>query len=471
MDNSNNTELAQPGIRTSSLTLLFALLVAVVCYFGLSSQGLSSEVCWTATLTLLCAVLWITEALPIPVTALIPLSLFPVLGVLSFDQVSEAYGSSTVLLVLGGFILSKAMVKSGAHSRVALTLVNLFGAKSSRNLVFGFMAAAAVLSMWISNAATSLMLLPVAYAILDKSKDKQLATPLLLGLAYACSIGGLGTPIGTPANLVFRQVYQDVSGIEISFLTWMTWGLPVVLIFLPVVGFWLTRNLNYRGSVDLPEVGQWSSDEKRVFTIFVITALAWITRTQPFGGWSELVGLPGANDASIALVAVISMFVIPVGKGSQEKLLDWETASQIPWGILLLLGSGFAIAEAFVTSGLSAILGDSLSGLTVLPVVVMMAALCLVVTFLTEMTSNTATTALLMPVLAAAAMSAGIDPILLMLPAALSSSCAFMLPIATSPNIVAFSTGAFSIKTMAREGFVLNLFGVVIITSVCYWLL
>lgn len=450
--------------------MLFAgPLAAGLCYYLLWSSNYPAAVCWTGAITLLCACWWIAETLPIPVTSLIPLALFPMVGVLSPAQVGESYGSPTTLLVLGGFILSTSMVRSRTHLRVAMFMVNLFGGQSSRRLVFGFMSASAVLSMWMSNAATALMLLPVALAVLEKAKDPRLATPLLLGLAYAASIGSLGTPIGTPANLVFRQVYFDTTGIDISFTQWMTWGIPAMLIFLPIIAIWLTRKLNYQGKIELPVMQQWQSDEKRVFTIFSLTALAWMTRTQPFGGWSELFNVPAANDASVALIAAIIMFLIPNGKG--EKLLDWETASKIPWGMLILLGAGFSIARAFTESGLSDVLGQSLVGLTSMPLVLMMASICLMVTFMTEMTSNTATTALLMPILAAAALSANIDPILLMLPAAMGASCAFMLPIATVPNTVTYSTGRFTIMTMVQEGFILNFIGVAVITGVCYWLL
>jgi sodium-dependent dicarboxylate transporter 2/3/5 len=246
----------------------------------------------------------------------------------------------------------------------------------------------------------------------------------------------------------------------------MVWGLPIMLVFLPIIGIWLTRNLRYQGSIELPETGPWRKDEQRVLFVFVVTAVAWMFRSQPFGGWSQLVGMPMINDSSIALLAAVSLFIVPNGTGG--KLLNWEAASKIPWGILLLLGSGFCIARAFSESGLSAELGQVLSGFTELPVIVMIAGLCLTVTFMTELTSNTATTALLMPVLAAAALAANIDPVLLMLPAALTASCAFMLPTATTPNTVAFSTGHFSIKKMASEGFILNLFGVLVISGICY---
>lgn len=450
------------------LCLLSGIVGAFVAYYLLAGFGHDAAICWTAAVTVLCAVWWITEAVPIPVTALVPLAVFPTLGVLTPAQVGQAYGAPTILLVLGGFVLSAALVKSGAHYRLAIGMVRLVGGQSSRRLVFGFIVAAAALSMWISNAATSLMLLPVALAVLARAKDPLLPTPLLLGMAYGSNVGGLGTPIGTPANLVFLQVYSDRTGIEISFFEWMLWGVPVALVLLPVIGFWLTRRLHHQGNVELPEVGEWQAHERRVLWVFVFTAMAWMTRTQPFGGWSELLGLPTVNDASVALLGAIALFLIPDNKGG--RLLDWESMSQIPWGILILLGSGFAIAAAFSESGLSAVLGLALADFTALPMILMIASFCLFVSFMTELTSNTATTALLMPVLAAAAIAANLDPLALMLPAAMSASCAFMLPTATTPNGVAFSTGQFKIRTMAQEGFAINMFGVAVITIICYWM-
>jgi len=449
--------------------LAIAAVAAAACFFLLSAVPYPDDVCWTAAITLFCAVLWITEALPIPVTALIALAVFPAVGVLTPAEVGQAFGSPTVMLVLGGFILSAAMVSTGAHRRVALGMVNTIGGTSSRRVVLGFMCASAFLSLWISNAATSLMLLPVALAVLERAEDPKLATPLLLGMAYAASIGGLGTPIGTPANLVFIQVYGDTTGESIDFLEWMSWGLPVALLLLPVCFFWITRGLEHRKPIELPDTGAWRVAERRVLIVFAVTAVAWMTRAQPFGGWSALLGVPAISDANIAVLAAVSLFIVPDGAGG--RLLDWDGANRIPWGILLLLGSGFTIARAFTESGLSAILGDALTGLSALPVIAMIAGLCIVVTFMTELTSNTATTALLMPVLAAAALATGLDPILLMLPAALTASCAFMLPTATTPNTVAFSTGRFPIRKMAAEGVILNLLGVAVVTLASYILL
>jgi sodium-dependent dicarboxylate transporter 2/3/5 len=329
--------------------------------------------------------------------------------------------------------------------------------------------------MWISNTATTLMMLPVALAVASQARDRELAIPLMLGIAFAASIGGIGTPIGTPPNLVFMQVYQQQFEKSIAFTQWMSWGLPVVICMIPITWLWLTRKLSYSGGFEMPEVGKWSTMEKRVMTVFALTAAAWITRKEPFGGWSEWLELPAANDASVALIAVILMFIIPAGRkdenGYGDKLLDWETATSIPWGILLLFGGGITLAKAFGESGLSAAIAENLSHLSTLPVLLMIFAICLGVTFLTETTSNTASTVLLMPVLAATAMGSDIDPRLLMIPAAISASCAFMMPVATAPNSIVFASGFFSTRVMAREGFVLNISGAVIISGLCYLIL
>ena len=439
--------------------------LACLTYLLLQLSGWDHLACYTGAISALCATWWIFEPVPIPATSLVPIALLPLFGVLSPAEVGASYGSPLVLLLMGGFILSTAMERSGAHLRVALYMVNLFGGSSSRRLVMGFMAAAATLSMWISNTATALMLLPVALAVIERSKDPKLAVPLLLGIAYAANIGGIGTPIGTPPNLIFREIYQQTTGEEVLFLTWMSWGVPAVLMLTPLAALWATRHLTHQGQVEMPVVGQWQTDEKRVFTVFVLTAIAWMTRGQPFGGWSTWLDLKGANDASVALVAVVCMFLIPNGKG--ERLLDWETAAKIPWGMLILFGGGIAIAKAFVVSGLSAALGNALVGITTWHIIFIIGVICLTITFLTEMTSNTATTALMMPILAAGAVAAGIEPALLMVPAAMSASCAFMLPVATAPNTIVFSTGRFTTMKMVREGLVLNFIGLTVITLIC----
>ena len=434
------------------------------------SAGYGSDMAVVGFVAVLCVIWWVFEPVPIPVTSLLPLAILPLLGVLSPSEVGEAYGSPLILLLLGGFLLSKAMEHSGAHRRIALGMVALFGVSSGRRLVMGFMAAAAVLSMWISNTATALMLLPVALAVLDAVDDKsRLAPPLLLGIAYAANIGGLGTPIGTPPNLIFMQVYQETTGQVISFTQWMGWALPVVVLMVPAMALILTRNLRGALELQLPEVGPWRSHERRVMVVFGLTALAWITRSEPFGGWKAWLDLPQANDASVALLAVVALFLVPDGKG--QRLLSWERASTIPWGVLLLFAGGICLAKGFVSSGMSELIGLWLTEMTNMPIYLLMALVCLMVTFMTEGTSNTASTALLMPILAAAALAAGISPELIMVPAAMSASCAFMLPVATGPNTVVFGTGQITIARMAREGFIINLLGAAVISSVCYLLL
>ena len=453
------------------LSLFVGPAAALALTLGMMAMGWAQQGAMAAGLTLLCALWWIFEPIPIPATSMIPLGVFPLLGILDGKQVAQAYGDPLILLLMGGAMLSKAMEKSGAHRRLALLMVNFFGAQDQRRLVFGFMVASAVLSMWVSNTATTLMLLPVAYAVLESnnSASKKLAVPLFLGIAYASSIGGLGTPIGSPPNVVFLKIYAEATGVNIGFGQWMLWALPVVLLMIPLAGLWMTRNLDRGEPLLLPEVGDWRTEEVRVLVLFALTALAWITLREPAGGWSGWLNVPSANYAAVALTSVVLMFVLPNGSGG--KLLDWESASSIHWGVLLLFAGGIAIAKAFAVTGISEAIGQSLSGVTRLSIIGIIVIVALSVTFLTEITSNTATTTLLMPILAAASLGAGFEPAILMLPAALSASCAFMLPVATAPNAIVFGTGKMTVEQMVREGFTLNLIGVTVITAVVYlWL-
>ncbi len=436
-------------------------------------DNLGAEAGITAGVALWVIVWWVTEPVPVPVTSMLPLALFPLTGVLDGKQVALAYGSPLILLMLGGFILSRGMESTGTHRRLAVAMINLCsrvaGRSSDRALVAGFMLAAAALSMWISNTAVTLMLLPIALATLEKNEHPGLPMVLMLGIAYAANIGGMGTPIGTPPNLVFMEIYAEYTGERMGFVRWMSWGIPVVIVFVPLACWWLTRLVDSAQPLDLPEVGRWRTAEKRVLCVFAATALLWITRSEPFGGWSGLFNLPNANDASIALLAAITLFIVPNGEGG--RLLHWEQAREIPWGILLLFAGGICIAKAFVSSGLSETLGELFSHATQWPLLLMLFALALGVSFLTETTSNTATTTLLMPILAAAAIGASLRPELLMVPAALSASCAFMLPVATAPNAVVFGSGKIEARQMMRYGVVLNLIGACVITLACYLIL
>ena len=442
--------------------LLSGPAIAATVWWIMTTAGLPAAMAWTAAVTIVCAVWWIFEAIPIPATSLLPLAAFPLFGVLSANEVGAAYGSPLILLMMGGFMLSTAMARSGVHRRLALMMVARFGGHAGTQLVLGFMVASAVLSMWISNVATSLMMLPIALAICDKLENPRVVVALLLGIMYGCSIGGVGTPIGTPPNLIFMRVFSETTGYEPTFTEWMSWALPVVVVMIPVAALWLSRGLPKGEKIELPATGPWRTEEIRTLAVFLATALLWITRKEPFGGWSGLLGLESANDASVALLAVVAMFLIPNGRG--ERLLDWETAGSIPWGILLLFGGGVAIAKAFAQSGLSALVGDGLVGINDLPLILLTLSICLAVSFLTEITSNTATTALLMPILAAGAVAAGIDPKLIMVPAAMSASFAFMLPVATGPNAVIFGSGRLTVAQMVREGFILNIVGTFVVS-------
>ena len=360
--------------------------------------------------------------------------------------------------------------RSGIHKRIALNIVNKIGSRPGR-IVLGFMIATGFLSMWISNTATTLMMLPMALAVIQGTQNKKLTIPLLLGIAFAANVGGIGTPIGTPPNLVMMAAYKDLGFQELSFSDWMRFGLPVTLVMTLVIWLWLARSVSGKDSISLPHSGNWKKAEVRTLCVFCLTALAWITRSEPFGGWKTWLDLPEANDASVAFIAVIFLFCFPNGEKKGERLLDWKTANQIPWGMLILVGAGLCLGEGFKQSGLSESIASALSGVENLPALGVLIGICLLVTFLTEMTSNTATTNLLMPILGAAAVSANLDPKLLMIPAALSASCAFMLPVATIPNAIIFGTGQVSVSRMAREGLVLNLLGVFIITVVVYFCL
>ena len=457
--------------------LLAGPVLAILAGLAAWMAGLPNPACFTAAVTTLCAVWWVLEPIPIPATSMIPFAAFPLLGVMKHTEVATAYGHSMILLLLGGFMLSAAVEKSGAHKRIALGLVAISG-DSDRGLVLGFMLASGLCSMWISNTATTLMLLPVALAALENRNRPDLSRALLLGIAYSASIGGMATPVGTPPNVIFMGAYQEATGTEVSFLSWMSIGVPVALIMVPVVWLWLTRRLPSHAEGVAPArakvaMAPITAPEVRVLAVFALTAAAWICRTAPFGGWSTWFDVGTAGDATVAMAAVVLLFIIPSGAttsdgdGDGGKLLDWQTAAKIPWGLLILFGGGIAIAKAFGASGLSTAIGDVLTSLADWPTLVMIGMIALAVTFMTEVTSNTATTTLLMPMLASAAVAASIDPRLLMIPAALSASCAFMLPVATAPNAIMFGTGKIPTVWMAKEGFALNLVGIVVITTIC----
>ncbi len=456
---------------TRTWMLYLGPILGLVTYLITSFLGLADTAAATAGITCWVGLWWVFEPIPIPATSMIPFAAFPLAGILPNKVIAQAYGHWLILLLLGGFILSTAMESSGVHRRIAIGMIRLVGGSSPKRLILAMMLATGLLSGWISNTATTLMMLPVAMALCHELPGPVSIRSLLLGIAYSASIGGIATPIGTPPNVVLMGIYQEVTGLEVGFLDWMLLGGPIAAALLLVAWLYLTRGVesadNRDALANLPVLGPMNSHEKRVLIVFGLTACAWVTRGQPFGGWSGLLDLKTVGDDTVALAAAALLFMIPTGMQKGQKLLDWETAVKIPWGLLILFGGGIAIAKAFGVSGLSQVIGDSLSAVTTLPLLLMLGVVCLAVTFLTEITSNTATTTLLMPILAATAIAAQIDPLLLMVPAALSASCAFMLPVATAPNAIIFGTGKITTREMARVGFGLNLMGALIITLGC----
>ncbi len=452
-------------MKIKTIMLFAGPLAAVLLFLVLRYFDHDYAIAMTAAITLLTASWWITETIPIPATSLIPFFAFPLTNVLTHKEAAAGLGSHVILLLMAGFMLARALEKSGVHRRFALMILNTVGG-SGKRIVLAFMITAALLSMWISNTATTLMLIPIALAVLKHVDDQDLSIAVVLGLAYAASVGGTATLIGTPPNIIFAGVYAEFTNQEYTFARWMKTGLPIVICSLPLMALWLTRNVTWDQDLIIPEAGEWRREEKRVLVVFAMTVFLWITRVEPFGGWSGLLGVPGVGDGTVALAAVVVMFLAPSGGGG--RLLDWESAVAIPWGMLLLFASGLTIAKAFSSSGLAELIGQQLAVLAALPVPVLILCICLSVTFLTEITSNTATTTLLMPILAATAIAVGVSPELMMIPAAISASCAFMLPVATVPNAIVFGSGKVSMQRMVREGLALNLMLALIVTFICY---
>ncbi|MDD5088576.1 MAG: SLC13 family permease [bacterium] len=433
------------------------------------------------------AVWWLTEAVPLAVTSLLPLAFFPLMGVMKANSAAALYMNDIVFLFVGGFCVALAMEKWELHRRVALRVVLLIGGGPRRTLL-GFMAATALLSMWISNTATAMMMVPIAAAVLSqyertlKAEDfRRTAVGLLIGVAYGASIGGIATLVGTPPNLAFAQIYhmQFPQAPPVTFAQWMFFALPFSVAFLFAAWGMLCWMWIPRASISSPRqlfreelsaLGPMKREERLVLIVFAVMAILWITR-QPleFGavtipGWSNLLPEPSfVGDGTVAIALAAVLFLLPA-KEKAAKILDWETAKKLPWGIVLLFGGGFALAGAISQSGLADWIGLRMQELAALPPMGMTASICTVMTFLTELTSNTATTQMALPILGATAIAIGSNPLYLMVPATISASCAFMLPVATPPNAIIFGTGKVRVMQMAKTGFLLNWIGVVLVT-------
>ena len=442
-----------------------------------------------AAVAALMAVWWMTEAIPLAATALLPLALFPFLGIMRGGETAPLYINGTIFLFIGGFMIALAMERWRLHKRIALLIIQTIGGGPAR-IVLGFMVAAAGLSMWISNTATAIMMLPIGLAVITKieerfglERSRTFAIGLMLGIAYGCSIGGMATLVGTPPNLILTRIYQISfpEAAPIGFGLWLLMALPLSLLMLTAAWLLLTRFL-FRASDDLRldptilaeerrELGPMSREERIVLVVFALTALLWVFR-QPLSlgsltipGWSNLLPEPDSiDDGVIAIFMALLLFIMPAKAPDRDRILDVQVFREIPWHIVLLFGGGFALAKGFQVTGLTTAIGDRFSGLAAWPPILAVAVICCALTFLTELTSNTATTQMMLPVLAAMAAPMDVSPLMLMIPATLSASCAFMMPVATPPNAIVFGSGRVSIAEMVKAGIWLNLLGILVIT-------
>lgn len=468
----------------SKIGLFLGPLVFVLILLFFHPEGLSAPANAVLASVSWIAIWWITEALPIAVTALLPIVLFPLTNGMNLSETTESYGHKYVFLYIGGFIIAIAIEKWKLHKRIALHIINVVGTNMS-NIILGFMLATAFLSMWISNTATAVMILPVGMAIVIQLKDNPatlqnetsiLGKALMLAIAYSASIGGIATLIGTPPNLVFAGIVKQTYNVEISFLQWFKFGIVISSVLLVICWYYLTRiAFDFKGKTfpggkaeikrQIKELGPITFEEKLVLIVFGTTAFCWITRSFLLQGW-----LPEIDDTIIAIGFALVLFLLP-SKQSGTALLDWEDAVKLPWGIILLFGGGMALALGFETSGLAVWIGNHLSALGNLHLFLLLLVLITAVNFLTEITSNLATTAMLLPVLVSIATAVGLHPYFLLVGATLAASCAFMLPVATPPNAVVFGSGYIKIEDMVKKGFVLNLISIIIITVAVYFIL
>ncbi|MCH8495387.1 MAG: DASS family sodium-coupled anion symporter [Balneolales bacterium] len=465
--------------------LIGGLILFLVLVFLPAPAGLSQAGWYTAAVAILMATWWVTEALPIPATALLPIVLFPLLEVSSVREATTPFANPLIYLFMGGFIIAIGMEKSELHRRVALNVVRFVGT-SPHHIVAGFMLAAAFLSMWVSNTATALMMLPIALSVIHLVEDKKdvreqnlqhnFSLCLVLCIAYGCNVGGMGTLIGTPPNALMAGFMLENYQIEISFAQWMLIGVPLVIVSLPIIFIVLTkvlfpiqlkeipggRHLIY---TQLKEIGKMSVRERIVATVFILTATMWIFQQY------IVKYVPEVSDTVIAIFGALLLFLIPVDFKKGDFVLGWDDAKRLPWDILVLFGGGLSLAAAISSTGLASWMGESLRALDTWPVLALILLSLTLIIFLTEVTSNTATAAAFMPILASVALAFNLDPLILVVPAALGASCAFMLPVATPPNAIVYGSGFISMPQMAKAGFWLNIIMIIVITLMMYILL
>ncbi len=481
------------SVKYTGLLLGILFFLAILLFTDLKPD--QPEVTRTLAVAVLMATWWVTEAIPLSATALLPLVLFPMLGILDGKEVSTTYMNHIIFIFIGGFVMALAMEKWELHKRIALKILMIVGVSPGR-ILFGFMLATAFLSMWISNTATTMMMIPIVLSIIISLEESisgktigRYAKGLFLAIAYSASVGGMSTLVGTPTNLVMPRILTLLypGAPDISFANWFFFALPVTLIMFAAI--WLLIYFLYRPREkwtginqehfrdQYRQLGPASYEEKVVFTLFVLLALLWIFRaTIEFDhfripGWSSLFGYPEyINDGTVAMLVAVILFIIPARSKGAKRIMDWKTAQKLPWNIALLFGGGFALAEGFQTSGLALWFGEQLSWTQSIHPLLIMLAIVALMSFLTELTSNVASTQMLLPVFASLAVSSGNNPILFMIPATLASSLAFMLPTATPPNAIIFGTERIRIGTMIRTGFLLNILGILIVVLLM-WLL
>jgi sodium-dependent dicarboxylate transporter 2/3/5 len=465
--------------RVRTFGLLLGPLACGAALLSAPPAGMSSEAWRVAAVAVWMAVWWLTEAIPIPATSLLPLVLFPLLGVRSIDATAAPYANPVVFLFLGGFVLAAAMTKSGLHRRLALAVIRVGGTRPAA-LVGSFMVATAFLSMWVSNTATVAMMLPLAVSVLaladavqPEKRDGNFAVAMMLGLAYGANIGGLGTLIGTPPNALLAGFLKETHGVSIGFFEWMLFGVPLVVLALPAAWLLLTRVLYPVGRAPIAggdqmierewqALGPMSPIERRVAIVTVLTAVSWIGRPVLAGH------VPGLSDPGIAVTAALLVFVLPASGATGPRLLEWRQAEELPWGVLLLFGGGLSLASAIEATQLAEWIGSALEGLATLPLFAVVLVVTTLIVFLTELTSNTATAAALLPVVGALAVAIGADPFVLALPTALGASCAFMMPVGTPPNAIVYGSGRLTIPQMARAGLLLNFVMIALITALTF---
>lgn len=473
--------------RTQSTGLILGPLLFALTLLFFAPEGLSFEARAVLGTTLWVATWWITEAIPIPATSLLPLFLLPVTGALNSSTVTSAYGDDIIFLFLGGFFIATAMEKWNLHKRMALAIIDFVGTSTQR-ILLGFMLATAFLSMWVSNTASVMMMVPMALAITAQVSHALQDTPeaddipvfekaLIFAVGYAGTIGGMGTLIGTPPNIILAAQARELFGVEISFASWMMIGVPVVILLLFIAWLYLGRvafAMRIKGIPGGRELirreravlGKISFEETAVAIVFTVAAFLWITREFL---WTGL--LPELRDGMIAILAATALFVVPTRSGTTGRVLDWKDSRDIPWGVLLLFGGGLAIAGGFRETGLSSWMGDQLTVLDSLHLLLIIACATLLILFLTEITSNTATATMILPVVASLALALNIHPFALMVPCAMAANCAFMLPVGTPPNAIIFATEKLRIVEMVRTGFVMNLIAATLIVLTVYFLM